>query len=123
LVEKALSLREELEISLEDNGYLFPSMDQYGNVRKNNTIYRGMDWQWKKIKKFEPTLAEHRLKDLRSGWVTFGVRTLKYDKDTIAKANGRADVGTMDRHYLAAPKTRDAFNNVAAGISQLREQP
>jgi hypothetical protein len=70
---------------------------------------------------FEPILADHRMKDLRSGWVTFGVRNLKIEKDTIAKANGRADVGTMERHYLAAPDTREAYNSVAAGISQLRK--
>ena len=78
-----------------------------------------MDWQGKKIRKLEPTLAEHRMKDLRAAWVSYGVNTLKLEKDIIAKANGRSDVGTMDRHYLAAPDTREAFNSVASAIAKL----
>jgi integrase len=120
IVNKAISLRNELDISIEDSPFLFPPVDQYGNVGKNFTIYRGMDWQWKRMQKFEPALADARMKDLRSSWVTFAVNTLNLEKDVVAKANGRSDIGTMERHYLAAPDTYQAFNNIASGIAGLR---
>jgi integrase len=119
VVNKAISLRNNLDISVEDSPYLFPSMDQYGNTRGKYTVFRGMDWQWKRIKEFEPVLAEARMKDLRSSWVTYAVNTLNIKKEVVAKANGRSDIGVMVRHYLAAPDTHQAFNSIASGIAEL----
>ena len=122
VVNRALSLRKELDIDSEDSPYLFPSMDQYGNVRKNYSIYRGMDWQWKRIQKLEPDLAKVRMKDLRSSWVTYAVNTLNFSREIVARANGRADLTTMERHYLAAPNTHATFNDIADGIASLRDE-
>ena len=119
IVNKAISLRNELDISPEDSDFLFPSRDQYGNVRRKYTVYRGMDWQWKRMQKLEPVLAEARMKDLRSSWVTFAINTLNINKQVVAAASGRADIGTMERHYLAAPDTYAAFNSIANGIARL----
>jgi integrase len=121
-VNKAISLRNQLDISIEDSPYLFPSVDQYGNVRRKYTVYRGMDWQWKRMQKLEPTLAETRMKDLRSSWATFAVNTLNISKQVVAAASGRADIGTMERHYLAVPDTYEAFNNIANGIAKLGDR-
>ena len=60
------------------------------------------------------------MKELRSSWVTFAVNTLNIDKQIVAAANGRSDIGTMERHYLASPDTHEAFNNIANGIAELR---
>jgi hypothetical protein len=47
------------------------------------------------------------MKNLRSSWVTFSVSTLNINKQIVAIANGRSDIGT------------DAFNDIANGIAKL----
>ena len=59
------------------------------------------------------------MKDLRSSQVTFAVYTLIINKQVEAIAIGRSDIGTMERHYLTAPETAEAFNDVANGIAKL----
>jgi hypothetical protein len=70
------------------------------------------------IRKAEPILGKHRPKDLRAGWITCGVNTLGIDKHLIARANGRNDIGTMDRNYLADPDTKGTFIDVSQGIHE-----
>ncbi len=70
------------------------------------------------IRKVEPILEKHRPKDLRAAWVSYGVNELKIDKHVIAKANGREDVGTMSKNYLAVPETREAFDSVSRAIEE-----
>jgi hypothetical protein len=60
------------------------------------------------------------MKDMRSSWVTFAVNTLNINKEVVAKANGRSDLGTMQRHCFAAPDTYETFNNIASGITKPR---
>ena len=59
------------------------------------------------------------MNDLRFSWVTFAVNTLNISKQVVAVASGRADIGTMQRHYLAAPDTYEAYNSIASGIAEL----
>ncbi len=62
------------------------------------------------------------MKDMRSSWVTFAVYTLNNNKQVVAEASDRADLGTMERHYLAAPNTHATFNDVADGIAKLGDR-
>ena len=59
------------------------------------------------------------MKDMRSSWVRFAVNTLNINKQVVAAANGRSDIGTMERHYLASPDTHEAYNSIASGIAEL----
>jgi hypothetical protein len=70
------------------------------------------------IRKAEPILERQLPKDLRAGWITCGVNELKIEKHVIAKANGREDVGTMSKNYLAVPETREAFDSVSRAIEE-----
>ena len=121
IVQKARRLRFDRGITIEKSPYLFPSMDQYGNVR-SSSVYRGLERQWSKMQEAEPILKDFRIKDLRSGWISFGVNTLNIKKSVIAKANGRADVVTMDKHYVADPEVEEAnraHDRVASSIANL----
>jgi hypothetical protein len=60
-------------------------------------------------------------KNLRSSWVSYVVNTLNINKQIVAIANDRSDVGMMERHYLATPDTYAAFNNIANGNAKLRD--
>jgi integrase len=117
ILKKARKMRFERGISKQLSPYLFPSIDRLGNVKKT-TVYRGIGARWDEIRKVEPILKKHRPKDLRAGWVTCGVNDLKIEKHVIAKANGREDVGTMSKNYLAAPETEEAFNSVSRAIEE-----
>ncbi len=59
------------------------------------------------------------MKNSRSSWVTFAVNALNINRQIVAIANGCPDIGTVVRHYLAAPNTFQAFNNIASGIAKL----
>ena len=121
IIHKARKLRMARGITVERSPFLFPSLDQYGNVRYA-TIYRGMESQWHKMQEAEPILKDFRLKDLRSGWISLGVNTLNIKKSVIAKANGREDVVVMDKHYVADPEAEEAeeaHDNVASAIAKL----
>lgn len=117
ILRKSRKMRFERGITKQISPYLFPSIDQFGNVNKN-TVYRGIGARWDEIRKAEPILEKHRPKDLRAGWVTCGVNELKIEKHVIAKANGREDVGTMSKNYLAVPETEEAFNSVSRAIEE-----
>jgi integrase len=121
IIQKSRRMRFDRGITIEKSPFIFPSLDQYGNVR-SSTIYRGMEWQWRKMQEAEPILKDFRIKDLRSGWISFGVNTLNIKKSVIAKANGREDVILMDKHYVADPEIEEAdaaHDSVASAIAKL----
>jgi hypothetical protein len=62
------------------------------------------------------------MKDMRSSWVTFAVYTLNNNTQVVAEASDRAGLGTMERHYLAAPNTHTTSNEVPDGITNLRDE-
>jgi integrase len=117
IIRKARKMCFERGITKQKSPYLFPAIDRFGNVKKT-TIYRGIDTRWNEIRKVEPILEKLRPKDLRAAWVSYGVNELKIDKHVIAKANGREDVGTMSKNYLAVPETREAFDSVSRAIEE-----
>ena len=124
IIQKTRRMRLERGITIEKSPYLFPSLDQYGNVR-SSTIYRGMEWQWRKMQEAEPILRDFRIKDLRSGWISFGVNTLNIKKSVVAKANGREDVVLMDKHYVADPEIEEAnaaHDSVASALAKLGDR-
>jgi integrase len=121
IVTKASKLRLEMDITVERSKYLFPQISKRGRVLPTTT-YNNMDAQWKEIRKVEPILKEHRIKDMRSGWITFGSNTLGIEDERLAEANSRQDVAVMLRHYKVVPEVRKAYDSIVEGIGNLRKQ-
>jgi integrase len=121
IVTKASKLRQEMGITVERSKYLFPQISKRGRVLPTTT-YNNMDTQWKEIRKVELVIKEHRIKDMRSGWITFGSNTLGIEDERLAEANSRQDVAVMLRHYKAVPEVRKAYDSIVEGIGNLRKQ-
>ena len=121
IIQKARRMRFDRGITIEKSPYLFVSADQFGNVR-SSSVYRGLEHQWRKMQEAEPILKDFRIKDLRSGWISYGVNTLNIKKSVVAKANGRGDIAIMDKHYVADPEVEEAdraHDRVASSIANL----
>lgn len=62
------------------------------------------------------------MKNSQSSLVTCAVDTLNINEQLVGAASSRADIGTKARHYLAAPDTSEAFNDIANGIAKLGDR-
>ncbi len=81
IVNKAISLRNELNISIEDSPYLFPSMEQYGNVRR-----KSLDLLEAPVQSFSCRLAFHQSR-LQGHGVRVLLKFFRYGQHSIRTEN------------------------------------